>query len=70
MEVVMINYIQVLRIPILILFVFALPSPALAAAGSENKPNIVLVLMDNFGYGEIGVYGRWCFAWCAYTAYR
>ena len=22
-----------------------------------KKPNIVLVLMDNFGYGEIGVYG-------------
>jgi arylsulfatase A-like enzyme len=27
------------------------------AAESEDKPNIVLVLMDNFGYGEIGVYG-------------
>ena len=24
---------------------------------AEDKPNIVLVLMDNFGYGEIGVYG-------------
>ncbi len=23
----------------------------------KEKPNIVLVLMDNFGYGEIGVYG-------------
>jgi len=29
----------------------------LAAAESDKKPNIVLVLMDNFGYGEIGVYG-------------
>ena len=28
-----------------------------AAAGSDDKPNIVLVVMDNFGYGEIGVYG-------------
>jgi len=24
---------------------------------AEKQPNIVLVLMDNFGYGEIGVYG-------------
>jgi arylsulfatase len=29
----------------------------LAEPADENKPNIVLVLMDNFGYGEIGVYG-------------
>jgi len=34
----------------------ALPLAA-AAADSDNKPNIVLVLMDNFGWGEIGVYG-------------
>ena len=27
------------------------------AAGSADKPNIVLLLMDNFGWGEIGVYG-------------
>ena len=30
---------------------------AAAAAGSDEKPNIVLILMDNFGWGEIGVYG-------------
>ena len=29
-------------------------SPILTAPG---KPNIVLLLMDNFGYGEVGVYG-------------
>jgi hypothetical protein len=23
----------------------------------QNKPNIVLILMDNLGYGELGVYG-------------
>ena len=35
------------------IFFIAFP---LAAAG-KDKPNIVMVLMDNFGYGEVGVYG-------------
>lgn len=31
---------------------------ALASAGvAADKPNIVLINMDNFGYGELGVYG-------------
>ncbi len=41
-------------------FLIALIFPltiAVAAPESESKPNVVLVLMDNFGYGEIGVYG-------------
>jgi len=32
-------------------------SPLLAETGKPSQPNIVLVLMDNFGYGELGVYG-------------
>ena len=32
-------------------------SPLQAETGNSSKPNIVLVLMDNFGYGEVGVYG-------------
>ena len=53
----MTDYIRIVRIPLLLLFVLVLASTALAAPGNEEKPNIVLVLMDNFGYGEIGVYG-------------
>lgn len=26
-------------------------------ASAQDKPNIVLIFMDNFGYGELGVYG-------------
>ena len=33
-------------------------SAILTASSQENgKPNIILILMDNFGWGEIGVYG-------------
>jgi len=38
-------------------FLIASTPPTAAAAGSDDKPNIVLVLMDNFGWGEVGVYG-------------
>ena len=45
------------RIPAFLLVLIASVPLAVAAPGSDNKPNIVLVLMDNFGYGEVGVYG-------------
>ena len=49
--------IRSVKLPVsLLLLVAAIPLTA-AAAGSDDKPNIVLVLMDNFGWGEIGVYG-------------
>ena len=35
------------------LILLALPETPLA----QDKPNIVLIFMDNFGYGELGVYG-------------
>jgi len=50
-------FIRIVRIPLLLLLGFALTFPVLAATDDERKPNIVLILMDNFGYGEIGVYG-------------
>ena len=40
------------------LAILVLYSPLVfSASQSSAKPNIVLVLMDNFGYGEVGVYG-------------
>ena len=44
-------------ISICMLVLFSSIPLAAMAAGSDDKPNIVLVLMDNFGWGEIGVYG-------------
>ncbi len=49
--------ITITRISISLLIIFILANPTLAALESDKRPNIVLVLMDNFGYGEIGVYG-------------
>lgn len=51
------DYIRNARIPVLLLVLVMSIPQAMAAPGSDRKPNIVLVLMDNFGYGEIGVYG-------------
>ena len=47
---------RVLRVPLILLLALGLATPTLAAPQAGSKPNIVLVLMDNFGYGEIGVY--------------
>ena len=34
-----------------------LAAPSMSQATEVDTPNIVLILMDNFGWGEIGVYG-------------
>jgi len=48
---------RVARNSVFLISSLVLLSPALAAPENASKPNIVLVLMDNFGYGEVGVYG-------------
>jgi arylsulfatase len=35
----------------------AVTAPALAQSQAAQKPNILFILMDNLGYGEVGVYG-------------
>jgi arylsulfatase len=56
-ETMMSKYIRYAKITAFLLVLIVSVPLALAAPGSNTKPNIVLVLMDNFGYGEIGVYG-------------
>ena len=51
LEAIMPGYIRTMRITLLLFALIAFVPMAAAAPGGENKPNIVLVLMDNFGYG-------------------
>ena len=44
--------------PACIVFAFLLSTVAFSSlSASEKQPNILLIVMDNFGYGEVGVYG-------------
>ena len=40
-----------------VLFTLLAFGPAFSQSTPASKPNIVFVLMDNLGYGEVGVYG-------------
>lgn len=40
-----------------LLSVMSCPLLADSAEESHQTPNIILLVMDNFGYGEVGVYG-------------
>ena len=42
---------------VFILASFALAVAPLPTFAQEERPNIVLVFMDNFGWGELGTYG-------------
>ena len=55
------NYLKqpilILCIPLILSTIILLSGSSQAATANKKTPNIVLILMDNFGYGEIGVYG-------------
>ncbi len=40
-----------------VLSIFGVLVLSVSPAAAAKKPNIVLIFMDNFGYGELGVYG-------------
>jgi len=42
------------RLPMLVMFATMLCATSLFA---QDKPNVVFIMMDNLGWGEIGVYG-------------
>ena len=51
-----------IKLPVSLVFVLAVVMsiqvhPTVQSAAGSNKPNIVFILMDNLGYGEIGCYG-------------
>lgn len=39
------------------LFALTAVVPAIAAAASDQRPNVVIMMADNVGYGDIGAYG-------------
>ena len=51
------HYIRIAGLVVLLSVGLVSTATAQSATNSDTNPNIVLVLMDNFGYGEIGVYG-------------
>ena len=51
------EYIRSVNVSVYLLILIASIPMTVGAAGSDDNPNIVLILMDNFGYGEPGVYG-------------
>jgi arylsulfatase A-like enzyme len=51
------NIFKTVAISSILIAGIGLSSSFVTAQEEEKKPNIVLVLMDNFGYGEVGVYG-------------
>jgi arylsulfatase A-like enzyme len=45
------------RIQVVLLLTFALAATSQCAAAADRKPNIIVIVADDLGYGDIGVHG-------------
>ncbi len=53
----MIKSVKNICVAVFLPLLIGLPLLVDAAGKNREKPNIILLVMDNFGYGEVGVYG-------------